>query len=370
MRPFSYRLGAIALAAGLLGGAAAPRALATEHAAGTPEAAKAEVSIIYHRTPHDRLFDVEFIGSRGWAVGQFGLVVRTEDGGTTWTELGGVEGQDLLTVDFVDDKRGVVLGTMGSAYYTEDGGDTWQPAKIDYTGRTFNVDITANGFGIAVGEFGAILRTDDLGHSWKNIAPAYDEVLNQMEEPHLYDVFINSKGILMVFGEFNTILRSADRGDTWEVMRKGDSQATEASEGSFIGAESLFSVSFIDDRRGWAAGQSGVMLVTRDGGDTWTEQDTGTGSLIMDVWMSGDGEGVAIGMRTLMRTNDFGETWVLLPGRYISDRWYQALARGETVLHVPGEISETGEKMTPSRTMVGNPVYAVGVGGLIIRVDR
>ena len=43
VRPFSYRLGALALAAGLLGGAVAPPAQATEHEAGTPQKAKAEV---------------------------------------------------------------------------------------------------------------------------------------------------------------------------------------------------------------------------------------------------------------------------------------------------------------------------------------
>ncbi len=365
MRPFRYRLGAIALAASLLAGAPAPLALAAETGA-----EQAKVTIISHRTPHDRLFDVEFVGSRGWAVGQFGLIMRSDDGGTTWSELGGIEGEDLLAVDFVDDKRGVAMGTMGAAFYTEDGGNSWQRAKMDYSGRTFNADITESGFGIAVGEFGAILRTDDLGHSWKSISPAYDQVLNQMEEPHLYDLFIDSKDTLMVFGEFNTILRSRDRGATWEVLRKGDSQATEASEGDFIGAESLFSTAFIDDRRGWAGGQSGIMLTTQDGGDTWTSQDTGTGSLIMDVWMSGEGEGVAIGMRTLLRTNDFGTTWRMLPGPLISDRWYQALAKGEAVLHIEGATSEAGEKMSPSMTTVTSPVYAAGVGALIIRIDE
>lgn len=365
MRPFRYQLGAVALATCLLGGTGAPSAAA----AGNDAVEEVKSTVMYHRTPHDRLFDIEFVGSRGWAVGDFGLVMRTDDGGTTWKELVAVESDSLLGVDFIDDKRGVVVGTMGAAYYTEDGGDSWSKAETDFDGRLFNAKLSASGFGFGVGEFGAMVRTDDLGHSWKNVSPSYEELLNQMEEPHLYDLVIDSTGAVTVFGEFNTILRSRDRGDTWEILRKGDSLALETKEGDTIGAESMFSVYYIDDNRGWTCGQSGLILTTQDGGDTWSKQATPTESLLMDIWMSREGEGVAIGMRTLLRTKDFGKTWYALQGKPISDRWFQALAKGEAMLHIESKLNADGEKTTPSMTTISNPVYAVGVGGLIIRLD-
>jgi hypothetical protein len=46
------------------------------------------------------------------------------------------------------------------------------------------------------------------------------------------------------------------------------------------------------------------------------------------------------------------------------------LAKGEAVLHIEGATSETGEKMSPSMTTVTSPVYAAGVGALIIRIDE
>jgi len=366
VRPFNHRLGAVALATCLLGGADLPQALAAEEGNVGP----VESTVMSFRTPHDRLFDIEFIGSRGWAVGQFGLVMRTDDGGTNWQELEGIPGTDLLGVDFLDDKRGAVVGTMGTAYYTEDGGDTWIKAKNDFSGRVFDIDITENGFGFGVGEFGAIIRTDDLGHSWKNITPSYEEVLGQLEEPHMYDTFIDSKGTAFVFGEYNTILRTKDRGVSWEILRKGDSLALEASEGDYIGAESMFSAHFIDDNRGWVCGQSGIIMTTQDGGETWLKQATPTTSLLMDIWMSPEGEGVAIGMRTLLRTKDFGKTWYTLHGKPISDRWFQALGKGEAMLHIESETNEAGEKMTPSMTTLKNQVYAVGTGGMILRLDN
>lgn len=365
MRPFRYQLGAVALATCLLGGTGAPSSLAAEN----DGVEKVKSTVMFHRTAHDRLFDIEFVGSRGWAIGDFGLIMRTDDGGTTWTELSGVPGQSLLGTDFIDDKRGVVVGTMGASYYTEDGGDSWINSSSDFSGRLFNAKITESGFGFGVGEFGAMVRTNDLGRTWKNVSPSYEELLNQMEEPHLYDLTIDSQGSVIVFGEFNTILRSKDQGGTWEILRKGDSLALEASEGDFIGAESMFSTYFVDDKRGWACGQSGLILTTQDGGDTWAKQSTPTKSLLMDIWMSREGEGVAIGMRTLLRTKDFGKTWYALHGKPISDRWFQALAMGEAMLHIESKTDEAGEKTSPSMTTISSPVYAVGVGGLIIRLD-
>jgi photosystem II stability/assembly factor-like uncharacterized protein len=353
---------------------ALPMATQTLAAEGAGESQVAKATIMRAATPHDRLFDIEFVGSRGWSVGDFGAVLRTDDGGVNWETLAGIGDSALLGVDFVDKQRGVVVGTMGVTFFTEDGGDTWTKSKSDYEGRSFSVDITESGFGLAVGEFGAIIRTQDLGHSWTNITPNYEKVMGQFEEPHLYDVIVDSQGTVFVFGEFNTILRSSDQGTTWDVLRKGDSQAVAKVEGAddpdAIGVESLFSAHFIDDNRGWVSGQSGLILYTGDGGNTWEKQANPSTTLLMDIWVSQEGEGVAIGMRTMVRTKDFGKSWYAVKGAPVTDRWYQALAMGEAMLHIEGQTDESGEKTSPSMTTVSSPVYAVGVAGLIVRLDE
>lgn len=367
MQSFNFRLGGIAFAAGLMGLSAAPEAKAAENVQ------PADVTIVNVATPHDRMFDIEFVGSRGWAVGDYGVVMRSDDGGVNWEQLEGIGSEALLAVDFVDKQRGVIVGTMGTSYYTEDGGDSWVAAKSDYSGRAFNADITESGYGIAVGEFGAIIRTDDLGHSWSNISPDYEKLLGQFEEPHFYDVHIDSQGFTYLFGEFNTILKSEDRGDSWAIQRKGDSEAVSADENAgdidHVGVESLFSAHFVSDNRGWAVGQSGLILTTEDGGTTWAKQSTPTDALMMDIFMSKEGEGAAIGMRSLIRTKDFGKTWYRVHGAPVTDRWYQALAMGEAMFHKEGHTDETTGKSTPSMTTVSSPVYAAGFAGLIIRIN-
>ena len=84
MQPFINRVGGIALAAGLLSLPLAPQTLTAE------EDQVAKATIMRVATPHDRLFDIEFVGSRGWAVGDYGTVLRSDDGGVTWENLSGI----------------------------------------------------------------------------------------------------------------------------------------------------------------------------------------------------------------------------------------------------------------------------------------
>ncbi|HIF08794.1 MAG TPA: hypothetical protein EYQ81_02410, partial [Sneathiellales bacterium] len=141
------------------------------------------------------------------------------------------------------------------------------------------------------------------------------------------------------------MLRSKDQGTTWEVLRKGDSEAVIAAEDAddinAIGVESLFSVTFINNKQGWVVGQGGLILHTTDSGDTWAKMKTPNETLLMDIWMSPEGEGAAIGMRSLMRTKDFGKNWYALEGAPVTGWWYQAMAKGESVIHMEGATDES-----------------------------
>jgi hypothetical protein len=44
----------------------------------------------------------------------------------------------------------------------------------------------------------------------------------------------------------------------------------------------LFGVHFTDARTGWAVGEAGMIMTTRDGGASWAAQQSGT-----DNWLSG-----------------------------------------------------------------------------------
>lgn len=65
----------------------------------------------------------------GWAVGSMGSILKTVDGGVTWS-LQHVHGHYywLRSVFFVDASTGWAAGTNGLILRTTDGGSTWKEA--------------------------------------------------------------------------------------------------------------------------------------------------------------------------------------------------------------------------------------------------
>ena len=61
----------------------------------------------------------------GTAVGDYGTVLRTTDGGATWlSQTSGTTGW-LNSVSFTDVNNGTAVGEAGTIIHTTDGGTTW-----------------------------------------------------------------------------------------------------------------------------------------------------------------------------------------------------------------------------------------------------
>ncbi|HET6802643.1 MAG TPA: glycosyl hydrolase, partial [Casimicrobiaceae bacterium] len=72
------------------------------------------------------LIGVARAGPRLVAVGDYGVVVLSDDAGTTWRQARAVATRDLLTaVTFVDANRGFAVGHGGTILRTDDGGESW-----------------------------------------------------------------------------------------------------------------------------------------------------------------------------------------------------------------------------------------------------
>jgi photosystem II stability/assembly factor-like uncharacterized protein len=59
----------------------------------------------------------------GTAVGDFGTILRTTDGGATWRRQFGGTLNDFSGVSFVDANTGTVVGDFGTILRTNTGGE-------------------------------------------------------------------------------------------------------------------------------------------------------------------------------------------------------------------------------------------------------
>ena len=108
-----------------------------------------------------RLQDVDFPTSTvGYAVGEIGTVIKTTDSGLTWFIPGVVSPFDLNGVSFVSADTGTIVGANGSIFLTTTGGAAWI-AQNSGTPLTLNgVDHWPHDpdYLTAVGDSGTILR--------------------------------------------------------------------------------------------------------------------------------------------------------------------------------------------------------------------
>src|SRR5262245_38331279 len=118
-----------------------------------------------------------------WASGATGTIIRSSDGGATWTILRvpGSEKFDFRDIDAVDEKTAYALsigaGELSRIYKTTDAGATWTEQFVNRDPKAF---FDAMAFwdekrGIAVsdsvdGQF-VIVMTRDGGKTWTQVPP-------------------------------------------------------------------------------------------------------------------------------------------------------------------------------------------------------
>lgn len=103
------------------------------------------------------LMDVEFAdANNGLTVGNLGKILKTADGGTTWTEVSSGVTSNLRRIAYENALNVYVVGQQGTILESLDGGTTWAKATSNTTREIKGVD-SKNGQILAVCFHGTIL---------------------------------------------------------------------------------------------------------------------------------------------------------------------------------------------------------------------
>lgn len=158
----------------------------------------------------------------GWAVGHWGVILHTQDGGETWEiqHLAVDEDRPLFSVHFFNAQEGVAVGLWSLVLVTADGGKTWQKQTLSPPPGASKADL--NLFSLFAGpgdslyaaaEHGMVLRSDDRGRTWTYLNAGY--------RGSFWTGIGLSDGTLIVAGLRGTIYRSTDKGGHWEQVATG-----------------------------------------------------------------------------------------------------------------------------------------------------
>jgi len=227
----------------------------------------------------------------GMAVGNAGMILKTTDGGQTWTILESNTREDLLAVSFVNANVAYVSGTSRTIMKTTDGGNSWINLS---TILTVNQNFRCVHFvDTQVGWMSArnyMLKTLDGGNSWS--------LYRQYDPFDIYTIFALSADRCFWVG-FGGINRTTNGGQSW----------TSASGVPY--AYSYNDIFFINQNEGWTVGDGGVLLKTTDGGDSWIALPNLGFAYGGRLFFKNQNLGWVASYDGILKTTDGGNTWNL-----------------------------------------------------------
>ncbi len=261
-------------------------------------------------------------------------LLRTTDGGATWTQVRDDLDQGFSAFGFVDAEHVWAVGEQTTIARSDDGGQTWTPQIVDPRGDLQSIaaisetEAWAAGVDIDYGDimscccFGSrLLHTTDGGRTWLPFAPLTGyNIFHSVR-------FIGDSGWIVASPcapeqeiddcgtERIALLRSLDRGATWSVAAESPAEFAPKSlafDDALVGYGTAPCVRHDPCER--------AVWRTTDGGDTWIELTpplvdalhlgiAPNGDIWVDTYLcSPEGCGGA-----LARSADDGETWTQLP---------------------------------------------------------
>lgn len=213
------------------------------------------------------IYDYFYVNDKlGWAVGEGGTILVTNDGGVTWTAQNSGTELNLNKVVFVDAQVGWITSSNGQLLKTSDGGAHWLAVSTgqNETGARLAV-VDANNARF-FNSWGSIVTTRDGGVTWTRGQGSY-------YAPAFVPGSMTDVWAIGYYGS-DPLQHSTDGGTTWTPVNLPPAEANLY--------RSVASVQFADASHGWVLGQESgyvagtqayvtraLALRTVDGGASW-----------------------------------------------------------------------------------------------------
>lgn len=233
---------------------------------------------------------VVLVGTRSPAKG--GHVLRSRDGGLTWTDLGGVVRGKILNLRRVDDSTALASTLEGDVWKSSDQGASWSKLAHVSDHRIYSLAVLPDNVVLACdvdrAKAGHIYRSTDGGRQWTD--------LGRIDPVGLYRFEVVHGGVL-VNAFSGRLYKSIDAGTSWREV-------------GAISASPLYPI----DSRGRAVllgDEAGVIYRSEDAGDSWTQVANFGQPLDDFVWVDDNIVHLSAysGNKYLYSSEDGGRSW-------------------------------------------------------------
>src|SRR4030095_11798401 len=226
---------------------------------------------------NSNLNDVCFINSNtAYAVGWHGVIIKTTDGGASWTQLRINSDLKLYSIQFINANTGFIVSgdedehtTNNVVLQTTNSGENWYVIYNFPNSHLNNIFMIDGNTGFIAGRYypsvpwnARIYKTTNGGNNWTEYLFENTNTLNSI-------FFVNNQSGYTV-GDNGMIFKTTNQGINWNSL-------------SVISFGDLKSVFFINDTTGYIAGWGGKLYKTENGGINWTLLSLNTTSNLWDI---------------------------------------------------------------------------------------
>ncbi|HEX6021049.1 MAG TPA: hypothetical protein VFZ00_03575 [Solirubrobacter sp.] len=244
---------------------------------------------------------MDFVAGRGYAIGDDGTGLRTDDGGATWTGLATGTSQDLTRVQAVTPDVVIVLGGDGCVVRrSDDGGRTFRKmfvlSEVNCPDRVAAAHFVSAQVGYLLLRDGNVLRTTDGGETFgrSTAIPGTPASASGGNAVPADAVFTSPDAGIVFLAGGNAAFRTTDAGASWSpvTLPPGNVQRVRA----------------VDAMTFYAFGPN-TLLRSTDAGQTWEERSaqghtiTGIGCASPDLCLMTVDSGAS-----LLRTENGGQS--------------------------------------------------------------
>jgi photosystem II stability/assembly factor-like uncharacterized protein len=195
-------------------------------------------------------------GNTGWIVGNSGRVLQSSNAGASWDTIPRFTTKNLYTVYFMNSVIGFAGGADGVLYRTQNGGTSWDTLQSGTSLPIQDFFLVNASTAFYTGDGGVIAKTTNGGDSWTLLTQPYFG-------------FFNGRGIagtsaqdFYAVGQYGYGVSTADTGTTWNSFTTGTNQE-------------LSAIGFVNSISGISCGNSGTILTTTNGGNSWSVDTSG-----------------------------------------------------------------------------------------------
>lgn len=217
------------------------------------------------------LLDVHMNSARTLAAGQSGTMFL-KNTGAAWEKVSSGSEKRLFGVASNVDGLSVAVGEFGALLLSEDGGKTWHALTLDWMQigtdggaepHLYAVDVATDGAISVVGEFGLVLRSTDRGRTWS---------VQSKGAASLFAIQILDDGKGFAVGQDGYAIKTADHGLTWTCVDVGSKAILNGVHASPDGRVVITAMR--------------EMMISQDGGASWNAVDNPE---VTTVWYVGVG---------------------------------------------------------------------------------